>query len=285
VVLIEPLYDSYLPIVRLAGGIPRLVRLEPPDWRLPRAALAAVMGQRTKLLVLNSPMNPTGKVFQAEELAYLAGLLARHDALAICDEVYEHLVFDGAKHVPLMTLPGMRERVVRIGSAGKTFSMTGWKVGYITAPAALLSPISKAHQFLVFTTPPHLQLAVAGGLALGDEYFSGLAEAQQAKRDRLARGLARIGFDVRATAGTYFLNAGFARLGDDAEDTQFCRRMVSEAGVAAIPVSAFYGERGPRDHVRFCFCKRDEMLDEAIDRLERYFRFGQRPALSRAGSA
>ena len=283
VVLIEPLYDSYLPIVRLAGAIPRLVRLEPPDWRLPRSALAAVCCQRTKLLVLNTPMNPTGKVFQSEELTYLAGLLARHDAVAVCDEVYEHLVFEGARHQPLMALPGMRERCVRIGSAGKTFSMTGWKVGYITAAPGLLSSIAKAHQFLVFTTPPNLQHAVAAGLGLDAGYFDGLAGRMQAKRDRLAQGLARVGFDVRPSAGTYFLNAGFARLGGDADDAAFCRRITAEAGVAAIPVSAFYAERGPRDHVRFCFCKQDQVLDAAVDRLERYFRSGARLTASAGG--
>ncbi|MSO71723.1 MAG: aminotransferase [Alphaproteobacteria bacterium] len=283
VVLIEPLYDSYLPIVRLAGGIPRLVRLEPPDWRLPRAALAGAFGPRTKLLILNSPMNPCGKVFQREELGFLAGLLARHDTVALCDEVYEHLVFDGAGHLPLMCLPEMRERCVRIGSAGKTFSMTGWKVGYVTAPPALLSPIAKAHQFLVFTTPPNLQHAVAAGLALDDTYFAGLAQRMQAKRDRLTQGLARLGFDPRPSAGTYFLNAGFAKLGHDADDVSFCRRLTIEAGVAAIPVSAFYAESGPRDHVRFCICKQDSVLDAAVERLERYFTRGHRLTASAGG--
>ena len=154
VVLIEPLYDSYLPIVRRAGGIAKLVRLEPPDWKLPRAALTAAFSERTKLLVMNTPMNPTGKVFSADELAFIAELLVRFDAYAVCDEVYEHLIYGGKRHIPLITLPGMRDRAVRIGSAGKTFSLTSWKVGYVTACPELLQPVAKAHQYVTFTRRP-----------------------------------------------------------------------------------------------------------------------------------
>jgi len=186
VVLLEPLYDCYLPMVQRAGAVPKLVRLEPPDWALPREALAAAFSPRTKLILFNSPMNPTGKVFDRSELEFIAGLMAEHDSYAICDEVYEHLVFDGLAHVPLMTLPGMRERAVRIASAGKTFSLTGWKVGYITCAPDLLQPIAKAHQFLVFTTPPNLQRAVAQGLGKDDSFFRALADSLQSKRDRLA---------------------------------------------------------------------------------------------------
>ena len=172
-VLIEPLYDSYLPIVRRAGATPRLVRLEPPDWRLDRGALAAAFSDRTKLVLLNSPMNPASKVFDEGELASIAGLVAAHDAYAVCDEVYEHLLFDGRQHLPLMTLPGMRERVLRIGSAGKIFSLTGWKVGWVVAAPETLATVAKAHQYLTFTTPPNLQRAVAQGLAKDDGYFRG----------------------------------------------------------------------------------------------------------------
>ena len=193
VVLIEPLYDTYAPVVRLLGAVPRFVRLEPPDWALPRAALADAFGPATKAILLNSPMNPCGKVFTEEELGFIAELVLRHDTYAICDEVYEHLTFDGARHIPLMTLPGMRERTMRIGSAGKTFSLTGWKVGYVTAPAALATNVAKAHQNLTFTTAPNLQRAVAVGLAKDDAYFASLAGALQAKRDRLAAGLASLG--------------------------------------------------------------------------------------------
>ena len=167
VVLIEPLYDTYLPVVRLLGATPRLVRLSPPDWALPRDELAAAFGPRTKAILINTPMNPTGKVFSREELGFIADLLVRHDAYAICDEVYEHLIFDGYRHIPLMTLPGMDQRVMRVGSAGKTFSLTGWKIGYVTAPPALAPMVAKAHQNLTFTSAPNLQRAVAVGLAQG----------------------------------------------------------------------------------------------------------------------
>ncbi len=271
VVLIEPLYDSYLPIVRRAGGVPKMVRVEPPDWTLPREALAAAFSERTKLILLNSPMNPSAKVFDADELAFIAGLLERHDAYAICDEVYEHIVFDGRPHIPLMTLPGMRGRCARIGSAGKTFSLTGWKVGYITAAPELLAPIAKCHQFLVFTTPPNLQRATAYGLEKDDAYFSGLASGLEAKRDRFARGLARVGFDAVDCHGTYFISGDFRPLGFNGDDVDFCRHITVEAGVTAVPVSAFYQDRPPRYFARFAFCKQEEVLDEAIDRLVRHF--------------
>ena len=167
VVVIEPLYDTYLPTIRLLGAVPRIVRLTPPKWELPRAELSAAFGPRTKAILLNTPMNPTGKVFTHAELAFIADLVTKHDAYAVCDEVYEHLTYDGWRHVPLMSLPGMRERCLRIGSAGKTFSLTGWKVGYVTAPAVLAAVVAKAHQNLTFTTPPNLQRAVAVGLAEG----------------------------------------------------------------------------------------------------------------------
>ncbi len=271
VVLIEPLYDSYLPIVRRAGGIPRIVRLAPPHWALPREALAAAFNRRTKLVVLNSPMNPTGKLLDDEELAFIADLLVRHDAYCVCDEVYEHLVFDGRRHRPLMTLPDMRQRCLRIGSAGKTFSLTGWKVGYITACPALLQPVAKAHQFFTFTTPPNLQQAVAEGLASGDEYYQGLAVDLQKRRDRLAEGLSNIGFELLSCAGSYFLVADIRPLGFAGDDVAFCRHITVEAGVAAVPVSSFFENGDVRHYVRFCFAKKDAALDEALARLARYF--------------
>lgn len=271
VVLIEPLYDTYLPVVRMLGAVPRLVRLTPPKWELPRAELAAAFGSKTKAILLNTPMNPTGKVFTAAELAFIAELLQRHDAYAVCDEVYEHLTYDGWRHIPLMTLPGLRERCLRIGSAGKTFSLTGWKIGYITAPAPLAGVAAKAHQNLIFATAPNLQRAVAIGLAKDDAYFAGLAADLQAKRDRLAAGLRRIGFGVLPTQGSYFITADFAPLGFAGDDAAFCLDITEHAGVAAIPVSAFYEGEGPRHYARFAFCKRPEVLDEAITRLERHF--------------
>jgi N-succinyldiaminopimelate aminotransferase len=271
VVLIEPLYDTYLPIVRLLGATAKLVRLEPPDWALPREALAAAFGPRTKVLLLNTPMNPTGKVFTHEELAFLAGLVEAHDCYAICDEVYEHLVFSPAKHIPLMSLPGMAPRCLRIGSAGKTFSLTGWKVGYVSGPAELINVIIKAHQNLTFTTAPNLQRAVAAGLAKDDAYFAALGDALSAKSARLGAGLRQIGFRVLPTQGSYFITADFSALGFDGDDVAFCRHITEHAGVAAIPVSAFYEGNAPTHWVRFAFCKKDEVLDEAIARLARHF--------------
>jgi N-succinyldiaminopimelate aminotransferase len=271
VVLLEPLYDTYLPFVRMIGAVPKLVRLSPPDWELPRAGLAAAFGPRTRAILLNSPMNPTGKVFTTTELAFVADLVARHDAVAICDEVYEHLTFDGWRHIPLMTLPGMRERCLRIGSAGKTFSFTGWKIGYVTAPAPLASLVAKAHQLLTFTTPPNLQRAVAAGLALPDAYFATLADGLTRQRDLLSAGLSRLGFGVLEARGSYFVTADVAPLGFAGDDAAFCRHITEHARVAAIPVSAFYaGPDAPRHYARFAFCKRPEVLEEALDRLGRW---------------
>jgi aspartate/methionine/tyrosine aminotransferase len=271
VVLIEPLYDTYLPVVEMAGGIPRIVRLSPPDWALPEEALAAAFGPKTKLILFNTPMNPAAKVFTRRELELIAKLVQQHDAYAVCDEVYEHLVFDGAEHIPLITLPGMRDRAIRIQSAGKTFSLTGWKVGYISAAAALIEQIVKAHQFLVFTTPPNLQTAVAYGLSKERAFFSDFTATLQAKRDRLAAGLERAGFAVAPCAGTYFLNADIGSVGFNGDDVEFCRDIIENAGVAAIPVSAFYATMPEQSFVRFCFAKPDAMLDEAAARLARRF--------------
>lgn len=274
VVLIEPLYDSYLPMVRRAGGIPKLVRLEPPTWRLPREELAAAFSNRTKLILFNTPMNPCSKVFDREELAFVASLCLEYDAYAVCDEVYEHIIFDDRRHISLMTLPEMRARTVRIGSAGKSFSLTGWKVGYITAAADLMKSIAKTHQFMTFTTPPNLQFGAATGLRLSDGYYSTLAADMQRKRDRLAASLAAIGFDVLPAQGTYFVTTDFRPLGFEGTDEAFCRYLTTEAGVTAVPVSAFYDEpeRAPRHLVRFCFCKHDATLDEAVERLQRHFK-------------
>ena len=272
VVLIEPLYDCYLPIIRRAGGVPKMVRIEPPDWTLPREALAAAFSGKTKLILLNNPMNPAAKVFTNDELSFIAELVIAHDAYAVCDEVYEHIAFDGRGHTPLMTLPGMRDRAIKIGSAGKTFSLTGWKVGYATATPEVLAPIAKAHQFVTFTTPPNLQKAVAYGLGKDDAYFQGLSDEMQAKRDRFAVGLNKLGFGVIDCQGTYFMFADFRPLGFDGDDVAFCQHITTEAGVTAVPVSAFYLENGPKHFVRFCFSKKNEVLDAAIDRLEKHFK-------------
>jgi aspartate/methionine/tyrosine aminotransferase len=267
VVLIEPLYDTYLPVVLMLGGVPRLVRLHPPDWRLPSEALAAAFSPRTKLLLLNSPMNPCGKVFDRDELGFIAGLLTRYDAYGVCDEVYEHLVFAPAEHVPLMCLPEMGDRTLRIGSAGKTFSLTGWKVGYVSGPDRLIELVAKAHQNLTFCTAPHLQSAVALGLAKPDAYYAALGETLKRKRDLLADGLAPLGFGVLDAQGSYFLITDISRLGFTGDDTAFCRMLTEQAGVAAIPVSAFYVADPPAHYVRFAFCKQDAVLHAALDRL------------------
>jgi N-succinyldiaminopimelate aminotransferase len=239
---------------------------------LPRAALADAFGPATKAILLNSPMNPCGKVFTEEELGFIAEPVLRHDAYAICDEVYEHLTFDGARHIPLMTMPGMRERTMRVGSAGKTFSLTGWKVGYVTASAAIATNVAKAHQNLTFTTAPNLQRAVAVGLAKDDAYFASLSSTLQAKRDRLAAGLASLGLTVLPTRGSYFISTDFRPLGFNGDDVAFCRHITESAKVTAIPVSAFYdAPDAPSHYARFAFCKRDEVLDEAVSRLRKLF--------------
>ena len=271
VVLIEPLYDSYLPMVQRAGGIAKLVRIEPPEWELPTEKLAAAFSNRTKLILLNSPHNPAGKVFSFSELSFIADLLKKYDSYAVCDEVYEHLVFDGRKHITLMSLPEMRERCLRIGSAGKTFSVTGWKVGYITAGAKLLSSVAKSHQFNTFTTPPGLQLAAAHGLCKEDNYFLKLTSNLQAKRDLLSAGLNKIGFKTMGSEGTYFLTVDFRPLGFTGTDEDFCKEITTKAGVGAVPISAFYQDGDVNHFARFCFCKSDAVLNEAIGRLASYF--------------
>ena len=267
VVLFQPMYDAYLPLVRRAGGIPRFVTLRPPHWTFSDADLARAFSPRTRVVLFNSPLNPTGTVFARDALERLARFCAKHGAVALCDEVWEHVTFDGVEHVPMMSLPGMRERTVKVGSAGKIFGLTGWKVGFVVAAPALMGTLSKAHQFLTFTTPPHLQEAVAYGLGKGEAYFDGMRAMLQRSRDRLAAGLAARGFAVLPTAGTYFLNVDLAPLGVT-DDTAFCRRLVAERGVAAVPVSAFYAEGAVRSVVRFCFAKTDATLDLALERLD-----------------
>jgi aspartate/methionine/tyrosine aminotransferase len=274
VILIEPLYDTYLPVVKMLGGVPILVRLAPPDWALPREKLAAAFSLKTKLLLLNSPMNPCGKVFSPEELAFIASRLQQHDSYAVCDEVYEHLTFAPARHIPLMTLPGMAERTLRIGSAGKTFSLTGWKVGYVSGPEKLMSVVAKAHQNLTFTTPPNLQRAVALGLQKPDAYFAALSSDLRAKRDILGQGLTALGFSILPTDGSYFLTTDISALGFPGDDLAFCQTITEHARVAAIPVSAFYAADPPTNYVRFAFCKQDSVLHEALARLKTWLATG-----------
>ena len=267
VVVFQPVYDAYLPMIRRAGGRPKLVRLSPPQWRFDRAMLEAAFSDRTRFVVLNNPINPAGLVLPDEDLALLAEFCVRHDVTAICDEVWEQVVFDGAVHRPLMAFPGMRERSVKIGSAGKMFGLTGWKVGFLCAAPALTRTLARAHQFLTFTTAPNLQAAVAFGLETGADWFAAMPRALERSRDRLNAGLQREGFAVLPSQGTYFLNLDLPASGVDEPDRDFALRAVKEAGVASIPVSALYEEDPVTTILRLCFAKRDEVLDEAVLRL------------------
>jgi aspartate/methionine/tyrosine aminotransferase len=267
VVLFQPLYDAYLPLVQRAGGVPRFVRLEPPHWRFTEEMLAHAFTPKTKLVLFNNPLNPTGTVYSREDLDLLARFCERFDAIAICDEVWEHVVFDGRRHIPLIALPSMRERCVKIGSAGKIFSLTGWKVGFVCAAPPILRVLAKAHQFITFTTPPNLQVAVAYGLAKSDDYYERMRADFQRSRDRLVAGLRGLGFPTLDVQGTYFLNVDLAPLGLNEDDETFCKRLVLDHKVAAIPVSAFYAEDPVRSVVRFCFAKSDRTLDTALERL------------------
>jgi N-succinyldiaminopimelate aminotransferase len=269
VVLFQPLYDSYAPMVRRAGGVPRFVTLQAPDWRLSEAALDAVFGPRTRLVVLNTPHNPAAVVFDREQLEMLADYCRRFDCIAVCDEVWEHVVFDGRRHTPLMALPGMAERTVKIGSAGKIFSLTGWKVGWLIAAPEIAAVLARAHQFLTFTVAPNLQAGAAYGLNRPDALLEVMRQDVARSRDRLAEGLNRAGFVALPSGGTYFLNVDLRASGIGLDDRSFCLRAVAEAGVAAIPVSAFYELEAPTHLIRLCFAKTDATLDEALTRLER----------------
>ncbi|MBX8800303.1 aminotransferase [Ochrobactrum sp. MR28] len=267
VIVLEPAYDSYSPVIRRAGGIVVPVRLSPPHWELPMQALSDAITPRTRLIVVNNPMNPIGKVFTREELSFIAELAVKHDLTIIADEVYEHLTFDDNKHISLFSLPEIRDRVVRIASAGKSFSLTGWKVGYITADAQLLKVISRVHQYITFTTPPALQAAVAVGLNLPDSYFTGLREELAKRRDYLDAGLREAGFSMATAPATYFAVADISDLDKDGDDLAFSQRLTREAGVTPVPVSSFYSERNITSHVRFCFAKKLDTLETAINRL------------------
>lgn len=269
VIVFQPVYDAYLPLIRRAGGVPKLVRLSPPHWRFDRAMIEAALTDRTRLVVLNNPLNPAGTVASHADLALLAEICVERNLTAICDEVWEQVVFDGLTHTSLMTLPGMRERTVKVGSAGKMFGLTGWKVGFLMAAPALTHGLSRAHQFLTFTTPPNLQGAVAYGLDNPGQWFSAMPRDLQRSRDRLAAGLTREGFVVLPSSGTYFLNVDLPASGVTEPDRAFCLRAVKAAGVAAIPVSALYEEAPVTTIMRLCFAKRDETLDAGIERLAR----------------
>ena len=269
VVMLEPYYDSYAATVALAGGIRRTVCLDPPDFRLPREALAAAISPRTRLVLLNSPHNPTGMVLSRDELAYIAELAVRHDLMVVTDEVYEHLTFDAVPHLPLCTLPGMADRTLTISSAGKTFSVTGWKIGWVSGPADLVAAVRAAKQFLTYVNGAPFQPAVAQALALPDNYFDDFRHALEGKRDRLLDGLAAAGFAAFRPSGTYFVVADSTSVGFT-DGYELCRALPELCGVVAVPMSVFYDDPADgRNLVRFAFCKRDEVLDEGIRRLQR----------------
>lgn len=267
VVLVEPFYDAYPVDVALAGGVPRFVTLRPPDFKLDVDALASVMGPATRAIVVNNPHNPTGRVLTDEELSAIATLCVEHDVIAICDEVYEEMTYD-VTHRRLATYDGMWERTLTLSSLGKTFSLTGWKVGWAIGPPDLTAALRAAHQFLTFTTSTPAQHGAVAALGAAETFYDQMRHEYRAKRDILASGLADTGFEVFVPEGTYFLMASHAEAADDRE---FCRRLVVEAGVAAIPPSVFYNDPvSGSGLVRFAFCKDETLLRTAIERISKF---------------
>jgi N-succinyldiaminopimelate aminotransferase len=270
VVMFEPSYDSYAACAAMAGAVPRLVRLHPPDWNFDPDELAAAAARpRARLLLLNTPHNPTGKVFSDDELGQVAALCRAQGLLAVTDEVYEHLVFDGS-HVPLATLPGMRGRTLTISSGGKTFSLTGWKVGWVSGPAHLVAAVRAAKQFLTYTSPAPLQLAIAHGLGFPPDRMAEFATDLAAKRDLLCDGLAGLGYAVFRPSATYFATTDIAAVAPGMSAQDFCLGLPGRCGVVAIPSSVFYDPADPdagRTLVRWAFCKQDAVLHDAIARL------------------
>ncbi|MEV7286999.1 pyridoxal phosphate-dependent aminotransferase [Streptomyces sp. NPDC093252] len=270
VIALEPYYDSYAACIAMAGArrVPVTLRPREGAFRLDLDELRDAVTDRTRLLLINTPHNPTGTVLTREELAVIAALAVERDLLVVTDEVYEHLVFDGAGHVPLATFPGMRERTVTIGSAGKTFSFTGWKVGWVTGAPELVAAVRSAKQFLTYVASGPFQYAVAEALALPEEYFTAFRAELAAKRDLLAAGLAEAGFGVFRPAGTYFVTTDIRPLGES-DGFAFCRALPERAGVVAVPNAVFYDDReAGAPFVRFAFCKRTAVLEEAVGRLK-----------------
>jgi N-succinyldiaminopimelate aminotransferase len=268
VAMLDPSYDSYAAVVTLAGGTPRPIPLTPPGWRVEADTVEAVVSDRTRVLLVNSPHNPTGRVLDAEELDILAEACRRHDVIALADEVYEHLIYDG-EHIPIATREGMAERTITVSSLGKTHSFTGWKIGWATGPAELVSAVRGVKQFLTFAGGTPLQHAAVVALEEAGEEPGKLARSLAQKRDLLAEGLAAAGFEVLHSSGTYFLTADARPLGFDGA-VALCERLPLEAGVVAIPISAFTAEPAERVRplVRLAFCKRREVLEDAVSRLK-----------------
>ena len=270
VILVQPLYDAYLPLVQWAGGTARLISLEPPHWTLPLDKLAAAIGPKTRGIVLNTPNNPTGTMLTRAELEGVGALAEAHDLWLVCDEVWEGMVFDGTAHLSPLALPALAERTVKIGSAGKIFSMTGWKVGWAVAAPRLAAAVAARHQFLTFTTATPLQWAVTEALDLPTEWHGTHRARYAAAKERLVTGLSSAGFAVLHASGTWFVTIDLAASGLPADDTLVAERLIREAGVASIPVSAFYADAAEKGYLRLCFAKQDATLDEAIVRLANF---------------
>src|SRR5690348_10033453 len=264
VIIFTPAYDSYAPTIRRAGGTPVEVPLRPPEWRIEREALEAAIGPKTRAILVNNPQNPTGRLFGSDELEIVASAAREHDLIVISDEVWEHIVLDGRSSTPIATLPGMAERTIKIGSAGKIFSLTGWKVGWMVADAKLAAVVARAHQFLTFSTAPNLQAAVAYGLAEGDAWIQPMRERFQRSRDRMTEGLRQAGYSVLDAASTYFLCVDLRASGISLQDEAFATEAVERAGIAVVPLSAFAEKDPPRHLVRLCFGKKDETIDAGV---------------------
>lgn len=269
VLILTPAYDSYAPMIRRAGGTPREVALQPPDWRIDGDLLRSAIGPRTRAILLNNPHNPTGRLFGADELKVIADLARQHDLIVISDEVWEHILLDGKSFMSIAALPGMAERTIKIGSAGKIFSLTGWKVGWIVADPALADVVARAHQFLTFSTPPNLQSAVAFGLQEGDNWLDPMRQRFIRARDRMASGLRGGGYQVLDSASTYFLCVDLRESGLNLDDESFAVAAVEKAGVAVVPLSAFAEDNPSRHFVRLCFGKRDETIDAGVAAMAR----------------
>ena len=269
VILFTPAYDSYAPMIRRAGGNPVEVQLQPPHWRIHLNDLEAAVSPRTRAILFNNPHNPTGKIFSKVELLLIADVARAHDLIVISDEVWEHVILGGPGFVPIATLPGMSERSIKVGSAGKIFSLTGWKVGWIAASPRLADVVAKAHQFLTFATPPNLQTAVAFGLSAGDEWLAPMKSRFRRARDRMAAGLCDRGYAVLDSQATYFMCIDLQASGIDAGDEQFAQEAVKRAGVAVIPLSPFAEHKTVSHLVRLCFAKQDQTIDAGIEAMGR----------------
>ena len=264
VVIFTPAYDSYAPMIRRAGGTPKEVALHAPDWRIDPAALAAAIGPRTRAIIFNNPHNPAGRLFDEGELNVIADAARERDLIVISDEVWEHITLDGQRFASLAALPGMAQRTIKIGSAGKIFSLTGWKVGWLVAAPELAAVAARAHQFLTFATAPNLQAAVAFGLDEGDAWIEPMRRRFARARDRMAAGLRDAGFTVLDSASTYFQCIDLTASGIGLDDEAFAQLAVGQAGVAVVPLSPFAEQDPPRHMVRICFAKKDETIDAGV---------------------